>query len=353
MSIEWNKVTWYSKLGAVITIVIAVSLGLYFWSEYQKIRELNNAVPMIQNQTTTPISSTQEAPLASTEIITGQVIHVSDVATIPDFPETEGGISIISFDKFEPFMLEVADHWGIDFEYDEEVLPHFQTGVPQELAEEYILASPQLDTLGQFSTKLGPGSYILCLTNIRKPSPNEAPIIFYGCGKVELQEGQTLNLDASFGEAGFRFQVQPSAEETTEVAEENGNVVETGEDSATFSGISVTTDKQTYGENEDIVVTITNKTDSEITTFNQRTSCTIAVLERYNGIEWDEIRNCYSGVPSRNITLDSHSETVVRMSAMLDSWTPGDYRALVLLSHGSTFNFGNAVAVDSLQFGVR
>ncbi|MCH7605350.1 hypothetical protein IID24_05175 [Patescibacteria group bacterium] len=48
MAIEWNKVTWYSKLGAVITIVIAVFLGFYFWNEYQEIQALPQSTSLIE-----------------------------------------------------------------------------------------------------------------------------------------------------------------------------------------------------------------------------------------------------------------------------------------------------------------
>ena len=44
MKIEWNKITWYSKLGALVTLVIMVSLGFYFWNEYQEIQDIKGSV---------------------------------------------------------------------------------------------------------------------------------------------------------------------------------------------------------------------------------------------------------------------------------------------------------------------
>jgi hypothetical protein len=49
MSIPWNKVTWYSKLGAVLVVIIAVALGFYFWNEYQKVQVLENSIPAIES----------------------------------------------------------------------------------------------------------------------------------------------------------------------------------------------------------------------------------------------------------------------------------------------------------------
>jgi len=40
MSIKWNKVTWYSKLGALVVLIVTVSMGVYFWKEYQEIQTL-------------------------------------------------------------------------------------------------------------------------------------------------------------------------------------------------------------------------------------------------------------------------------------------------------------------------
>ncbi len=40
MSIEWNKVTWYSKLAAVIVGLGTIALGYYFYSEFKKVGEI-------------------------------------------------------------------------------------------------------------------------------------------------------------------------------------------------------------------------------------------------------------------------------------------------------------------------
>ncbi len=47
MPIQWNSVTWYSKLVAVILFVLVLALGFYLGCEYQKVQSLKigTAVP--------------------------------------------------------------------------------------------------------------------------------------------------------------------------------------------------------------------------------------------------------------------------------------------------------------------
>lgn len=49
MTITWNKVTWYSKLLAVIIFAFAIWLGFYFKSEFKKVEEIK---PVLQMTTT-------------------------------------------------------------------------------------------------------------------------------------------------------------------------------------------------------------------------------------------------------------------------------------------------------------
>jgi len=47
MKIEWNKVTWYSKLLAVVVVVMAIWIGFYFNSEFKKVADIKPVV--VQN----------------------------------------------------------------------------------------------------------------------------------------------------------------------------------------------------------------------------------------------------------------------------------------------------------------
>lgn len=40
MKIEWNKVTWYSKLAAVILALAIFTLGFYFGKEFEKVKNI-------------------------------------------------------------------------------------------------------------------------------------------------------------------------------------------------------------------------------------------------------------------------------------------------------------------------
>lgn len=40
MKIVWNKVTWYSKLAAVVVFLLVLILGIYIGRQYQQIVDL-------------------------------------------------------------------------------------------------------------------------------------------------------------------------------------------------------------------------------------------------------------------------------------------------------------------------
>ncbi len=39
MNLQWNKVTWYSKLTAVILFFIVLLVGIYIGEQYQQIKD--------------------------------------------------------------------------------------------------------------------------------------------------------------------------------------------------------------------------------------------------------------------------------------------------------------------------
>ena len=48
MNIQWNKVTWYSKLAALFIFGGTLLLGFYLGIEYQKIRAFSNSPPLAE-----------------------------------------------------------------------------------------------------------------------------------------------------------------------------------------------------------------------------------------------------------------------------------------------------------------
>ena len=49
MKIIWNKVTWYSKLLAVIVLAGVIWLGFYFNSEFEKVADIKPVQSVVQN----------------------------------------------------------------------------------------------------------------------------------------------------------------------------------------------------------------------------------------------------------------------------------------------------------------
>jgi hypothetical protein len=115
------------------------------------------------------------------------------------------------------------------------------------------------------------------------------------------------------------------------------------------SKVLVATNKQEYSQGEEIVVTITNDLDTNIITFDQQAFCTIVRLEQRIGTEWREVRNCFSGIPSRSVTLKPYTKTSVKLPAL----SPSIYRTLIIFSLGETFNFGKSFTAFSSPFSVR
>ena len=115
------------------------------------------------------------------------------------------------------------------------------------------------------------------------------------------------------------------------------------------SRVSVETNKQEYQRDEEIVVTVTNKLDKKITTFDQQAFCTIIKLEQQDGTEWRKMKICFSGAPRSLVSLSPHTETIVKLLAL----SPGIYRASIIFSLGVTFNFGKSFVASSLPFSVQ
>ena len=130
------------------------------------------------------------------------------------------------------------------------------------------------------------------------------------------------------GATADRTQVPSSAGD--EIAREQTRVV-------------IETDRDHYGAGETVVVYISNYLDTAITTVDQRSFCTIVALEHRpeTGADWREIRNCISGAPASEVTLEPGSKTQVRLELAQDPFggiAPGWYRAAIAYSYGTRFS---------------
>jgi len=111
--------------------------------------------------------------------------------------------------------------------------------------------------------------------------------------------------------------------------------------------VLIETDKDHYGAGETVVIYISNQLDTAITTVDQRSFCTIVALERRldTGADWQEIRNCASGAPTSEVTLEPGSKTEVKLKLARDPLSgiaPGWYRAAITYSHGTKFLLASA-----------
>ena len=79
--------------------------------------------------------------------------------------------------------------------------------------------------------------------------------------------------------------------------------------------VIITTDKTECDPEEEITVTIKNNLDSSITAVTMQAFCSILRLERQEETDWKEIMNCASRVPTRPVTLESNSETIVKLNS--------------------------------------
>ena len=124
--------------------------------------------------------------------------------------------------------------------------------------------------------------------------------------------------------------------------------------------VSVTTDKFHYQIGETIVVRVTNPLNTAITTQDQRFQCSIIELEHRSGSagEWTEIRNCFSGAPVSEVTLDPRTSTTIRLESggnMPGPLEPGIYRAALHYSRGERLSLasGNLLVARSEQFQIE
>ena len=124
---------------------------------------------------------------------------------------------------------------------------------------------------------------------------------------------------------------------------------------ATRSRVFLERDKREYGQNDTIAVTVTNDLDLGITTFDQQTFCSILKLERQIDGEWKDVeKGCFSTVPSTDMTIEPHTELIVKLRSPSTGLLPsGTYRASLVFTVGESFNFGKSFVAASPPFRVH
>ncbi len=176
-----RKALFVALIVVAALLLVGVITAYQFWQQQTQ----NNQIP--------------EVIPPNEALISGQVIHKSDVQTIPDTPATEGTILAFSSDNFQQFLAEAK----LEEDYNESNLWRIQAGVSDEIVSKYKVASSPLDSEGRFSMSTEAGNYFICLTNSGK-FPVEADWVFVGCKEVQVQEGQKTDLDITSVFGGIR-----------------------------------------------------------------------------------------------------------------------------------------------------
>lgn len=107
---------------------------------------------------------------------------------------------------------------------------------------------------------------------------------------------------------------------------------------------------------EEIVVTITNGLDTPITSQDQRTYCSIIIVEQQHAAGWQPVTNCTANAPSQEVTINPDSVATVTLSPNQLSdgiITSGTYRATLLYTTGPSFRPAQTSTASSAQFLVR
>ena len=108
-------------------------------------------------------------------------------------------------------------------------------------------------------------------------------------------------------------------------------------------------ERDRYSANEPIVIRIRNGLDETITTVDQQAFCGVLRLDREVSAGWEEVQNCISGPPPREVTIGPGQE---RVEPWAEGLGKGVYRARFVYTIGETFTPGAALeATSRLEVG--
>ena len=149
------------------------------------------AALLLLSQTTNPA---REGPDQTPFRITGRVVAVSDVATIPDLPLAKAMVVAVPADAFPALLAESAP---LAAPTGELAFTAFRLECDGHERHEAPAAAD-----GRYELALPPGEYVLCLANVRGRKAERPPFEVAGCVKVAGRPGQDVRLDIGFGEGG-------------------------------------------------------------------------------------------------------------------------------------------------------
>src|SRR5262249_31116413 len=127
-------------------------------------------------------------------------------------------------------------------------------------------------------------------------------------------------------------------------------------ETATPGPITVTPDKQRYGQSETIAVTIMNGTSTGIAAPDHQSNCTTVTLEWWTCQSWQAQKPCKLIIANRLIPIMPGARLVQQLQPQggtSPSWAIGTYRVAFTYSVGTPANLsGSTTTIYSATFTV-
>lgn len=135
----------------------------------------------------------------------------------------------------------------------------------------------------------------------------------------------------------------------------NGTSSGSATPTATPGHVSVTTNKPQYAPSDTVAVTISNGLASDIVAADHQSNCTVVLIQRQDGQNWQPLNPCRVMTPTRLIPFGAGSTTPVQLqppaSAADHGWPSGTYRIAFSYRQQASFS-APATTVYSAQFTV-
>ncbi len=173
MTIKFNEVTWYSKLGAVVLFLLVVPvLTFYIGMKYQETAMVLNSTPRTIEINTSGSVSKNATPSASSSSI---LVETSDIDIFTASIRSENISNVIGFFSSGAFFWYVPDwvveHWRVDHSgITTMVISPKDDTKPRDFSDIVISIASSTENMNAetlYSRETHSSEYILCLTNTR------------------------------------------------------------------------------------------------------------------------------------------------------------------------------------------
>lgn len=136
-------------------------------------------------------------PESNRENVVGHVMAKSDVETIPDTP-LQALVVAVPGDNMADLLSDVEID-GVR----EDAYGRLNVSIPESAFARHGASHQLSDADGSYALTLPPGDYWLCLANIDSAEQEQIfPAFLYGCLPASVSEGERVEQDIFWGEAG-------------------------------------------------------------------------------------------------------------------------------------------------------